>query len=204
MRAPPGTRHTRRIRASAGRRLCPIDSLKQWQYDHLVVLKLLPTVLAVVFARSFDGSGRKGDSGADAGAVITYCQRSFPDSYTGLVATEDSRSFVVYRVPAPGLDEALRARFPGLRFDIRDTAVNEHLLSAAAGRIAEDIETWRDRGVEIVAVGPDPAGTVTVFTTTPRAAAGVLPGHYQPIPLEIKESGPVILVPPARWPRRGR
>jgi hypothetical protein len=40
-----------------------------------------------------------------ASAVLTYCQESFPDSYTGLVATDDPGSFVVYRVhSAPTYD----------------------------------------------------------------------------------------------------
>ena len=144
------------------------------------------------------------DGGVEAGATVTYSQKSFPDSYTGLVATEDARSYVVYRVPGSGLDEALRARFPGVRFDVRNAALTERQLSDAARRISEDIDTWRRRGVEIVAVGPDQAGAVTVYTTTPRAAARLLPAHYDPILLDIRESGPIIPVPPARSPRRGR
>jgi hypothetical protein len=144
----------------------------------------------------FDGDG--------ADAVLAFCRESFPDRYTGLIATDDPRSFVVYRVPAPEFDQALRSRFPGGRFDLRDAAHTEPELAAAADRIARDIETWRGRGVDIVAVAPDPAGTVTVFTTTPGPAAGVLPTHYDPIPLDIQESGPIVPVPPARWPRRVR
>lgn len=145
------------------------------------------------------------DPGGDrADAVLRFCRESLPDSYTGLIATDEDRSLVVYRVPTTGFDEALRDGFPDVRFDIRDAARTEHEVSAAASRIARDIETWRGRGVDIVAVAPGPAGRVTVDTTTPGPAADVLPAHYRPVPLEIRESGPIDLVPPARWPRRPR
>jgi hypothetical protein len=36
----------------------------------------------------------------------------------------------------------------------------------------------------VVTVGPDQAGAVTVYTTTPRPAADLLPAHYDPIPLK--------------------
>lgn len=103
----------------------------------------LPGVVALVLAGALDRSGPEGDGGVSAGAVLAYCQEFFPDSYTGLIGTEDPRSFVLYRVPTPGLDEALRACFPGGRFDIRDAHLTGRQLEAAAGRIVEDVETWR-------------------------------------------------------------
>jgi hypothetical protein len=123
--------------------------------------------------------------------VSEYLRQTYPGQYAGV--TLDGSKLVVYRVPSPTLDQALRAEFPTAPLELRDAAHSARRLEALAQRVTDDIDYWTRRGVPITTVTARSDGSaVEVGTTDLQKATAELPERYGPAPLEFTEASPTL------------
>ena len=131
-----------------------------------------------------------------ADGIVELCQSRFPDRYAGIEIGDDLKTLVVYRRPAPDLDEAVRERFPKSKVLFRDARHAERELNSIVLHLRDDIGYWRDRGIDIRGFGPANDGSgLEVNTSSTGDVASALQNHYG-IAVKVRPPGNVILVPP--------
>jgi hypothetical protein len=102
---------------------------------------------------------------AAAGTVEPFLRASFGDSFAGLVLDHPGRTLIVYRLPDPDLDAAVRERVTTVRVVLRDAKQSLRQLEELAARVIDDTDYWRDHGVTVNGAGPAPDGSgVDVMT----------------------------------------
>lgn len=114
----------------------------------------------------------------DPSVVDQYARKHFPDQYAG-VAVESPVRIVVYRVPSPRFDEALRREFSDVVLVLRDARYSQRELQSLTERIVGETEYWRAQGVDIHGVGPDfVRGVVEVVTSDAETARRLFAARY--------------------------
>lgn len=134
--------------------------------------------------RPSGSAGRSGspssDLSATAEAIAAFCRERFPDAFAGVAVDESAGRVIVYRRPVDeGFDEAVAAEFRAVRVAFRDAPASERDLRALTQRILREADSWRERGIEIQGVGPDPVrGVVVVITPAAEDARRELRARY--------------------------
>lgn len=122
---------------------------------------------------------RTGTASRTAQDIGTYAEAAFPNTYTGVALAADQRTILVYRIPDPALDSAVRARFPATPLRFVDARYSHQRLQALARRITADIPFWNSHGIRITLVGPAADGSaVTVGTPDPATASSPIYARY--------------------------
>lgn len=99
----------------------------------------------------------------------------FPHAYAGVELDHVRRLLIVHRVPDARLDEAVRAAVPRVEVAFRDARMNLRDMRDLADRVLADQGYWRERGIDISAVGPRTDGSgVRVVVADGGASADVV------------------------------
>ena len=162
---------------------------------------LVALLLAVVSC----GQNRSGDvvmapmtsvphSAATAAAVVQpLLESEFADAFAGLEVRDDR--LLVYRKPDRALDDEVRARAPGVRIDLHDARYSRAEMLAAAARVMDDREHWRDRGADLNVAGPKTDGSGVEVGTAgepPAQLAAWLQENYPAMSFTVRREGAVV------------
>ena len=120
------------------------------------------------------------DLSSRAEAIAAYSRKRFPDTFAGVAVDERARAVLVYRrLPGAALDAAVTEEFRGVRLAFRDAPRSERNLRKLTRQVIDDLDSWRERGIEIHGVGPDfVRGVVIVITPDGDTAERPLRDRY--------------------------
>ncbi|MFI6096321.1 hypothetical protein ACIA8G_12240 [Lentzea sp. NPDC051213] len=129
-----------------------------------------------------------------AAAAIQPLLESFTGTFAGLELRHEVPSLVVYRKPDPRLDAEVGKAASGVRVEFRDAKYSLAEMKAAGGRVMDDREYWKGRGLTISAVGPKVDGSGVEVTSVNEAGdfAGALHERYPDMAFVVRKGGEVV------------
>lgn len=169
----------------------------------VVAALLAAAVLAVVSCgRNTNEPGSPLTTGPTEDSALTSAatevqpllQSSFADTFAGLELRHDVPVMVIYRKPDPRLDAEVTRAAPGVRVEFRDAKYTLVEMQAAGGRVLDDHEYWKGRGMTVSGVGPAVDGSGVEVTTVNEAGdfVGALHERYPDMSFSVREGGAVV------------
>jgi hypothetical protein len=129
-----------------------------------------------------------------AAAAVQPLLQSFADTFAGLELRPDVPMMVIYRQPDPRLDAEVAKAAPGVRVEFRDAKYTLVEMTAAGGRVVDDREYWKGRGMTVSAVGPAVDGSGVQVTTVNEARdfVGALHERYPDMSFNVRKGGEIV------------
>lgn len=129
-----------------------------------------------------------------AAAVQPLLPSSFAGTFAGLELRHDVPMMVIYRKPDPRLDAEVAKAAPGVRTEFRDAKYTLVEMKAAGGRVMDDREYWKGRGMTVSAVGPAVDGSGVEVTTVNEAGGfvGALRERYPDMSFSVRKGGEIV------------
>lgn len=126
---------------------------------------------------------------AAADAIEPELRENFADVFSGLTLDHDNRTLVVYRIPDAAIDAQIRELAEGVAIEFRDAAYSLNQMQEAVDQVAEDMEYWRNQGVDITAIAPevDGSGIVVYVAEAGQGTADQLRQRYDEIAISAEE-----------------
>lgn len=115
----------------------------------------------------------------------------FADSFAGIVNEHQAHRLVIYRLPDPGLDAAVREANPGATVVLRPAKYSLREMKRIRDRVMNDAAYWQKRGIEIRSGAPSPTGAGAVIGTAEGTSAerAMLVEHYGTGAIIVKKAG---------------
>ena len=117
----------------------------------------------------------------------------FSDAYAGLTVDRQARAIVVYRLPRPGLDEAIRADVADVDVVFRPARYSLAEMRRTVDAVLRERAYWQRRGVTIVTAHPrvDGSGVIVVVDRPAPEVPAQLARHYRAVPVQAVPHAPV-------------
>ncbi|MDM4783347.1 hypothetical protein [Micromonospora sp. b486] len=132
----------------------------------------------------------------DAAVVVDSAAGArWPDAYAGVSLDVAGGVLLVHRIPAAGLDAAVRDLAAGVRVWFVDARHSARTLDGWAGRVTADVGYWQRRGVVVHSVGTDIGQCVRVEVANPGRDSAPIIGHYRPMALCVRQGSPAEPLP---------
>lgn len=134
-----------------------------------------------------------------AHAVEPMLKHDFASSYAGLElqqptgpADKTPYALVIYRIPSPGLDAAVRRALPTTNVVFKNAKYNALDAQQTVNKISADVSYWQSKGLRINVYGPWLDGRVQIGIDDPAKWTAAIAARYGADRVVVNRVGPAI------------